>query len=698
MLHAVSIDSVGDTVHLIADVLVGVVPAASHVRAERVGLPVGKVIIGSCFHIGLVVPGLIILVVRRCRKKHHAAFLRIACNRQGNILRRHLEGEGILSLVIADLRIEDVRRVLRSVGFVLQSCNRNQCILRIVHRKRYCLAGIISSIFMIQLYAKIFSLRNGDLVFPGRLLGFRFGHVFCFFGRCFRFPCSSFRFHRHSCFRRVFRFRSCFQFSLGFCLHSGSRFVSSCFILNSCRLGILNYCCLGYLLYHLHRAEHKEELATLRHRHLVDATVSPDHVDADIIRDILDGILLRIIGNISQVDLRVKPGIVQDDLQHLCLLDRSLHRQPVRILFRDIRHGWFGFCAAVLRSRLFSGLRACMTCAHICRLLCVLRRRICSTVLLNRACLVTGILDNVLCRTGILYCCRLGGTGLWLSRLCPCLQRRICFQPWLQCRIRISIGIPWYFLWCRFRYFNRSQLRFHQQVLFRHKKMSGCLILPLISVFFFFVVQEGQFRDLPGILRPDPDLNLFPCFVSQKDVLHLLFRAHVRIRNIDMVLLRLNDQMLRPGERDTVQNRSLLRLHIFLRTSTRQCHGILRPRVRHRACDARQRHYGRRRKPANLLNDSVRHYSVFLLLFDLMFFLHKKRTVSLRPFHDALFRSFLTCPLRGDSPCNLWRLSSFPIVTSVNSPEKQTSERSLTLPETQPHHKETSYPSPRCPP
>ena len=70
MLHAVSIDRVCLPINLVANIFVGIIPAASHIGIERMQLSIGKVIIASCFHVGLVIPGFIII---RSSHEHHPA-------------------------------------------------------------------------------------------------------------------------------------------------------------------------------------------------------------------------------------------------------------------------------------------------------------------------------------------------------------------------------------------------------------------------------------------------------------------------------------------------------------------------------------------------------------------------------------------------------------------------------------------------
>ena len=70
MLHAVCINRVRLSVNLVADIFIGIIPAAAHIGIERMQLSIGKVIIASCFHVGLVIPGFIII---RSSHEHHPA-------------------------------------------------------------------------------------------------------------------------------------------------------------------------------------------------------------------------------------------------------------------------------------------------------------------------------------------------------------------------------------------------------------------------------------------------------------------------------------------------------------------------------------------------------------------------------------------------------------------------------------------------
>ena len=68
MLHTVRVYGIGFPIHLIADVLIGVITSASHYRIERVQGSIGIIIVAACFHVGVVIP----VITGCCRHQHTA--------------------------------------------------------------------------------------------------------------------------------------------------------------------------------------------------------------------------------------------------------------------------------------------------------------------------------------------------------------------------------------------------------------------------------------------------------------------------------------------------------------------------------------------------------------------------------------------------------------------------------------------------
>ena len=178
MLHAVSHNIVGYSIHLIANPFVRVSATVAKVIIENVtrSIAIRMVVILSGFHIGLVVPASVAVIIRgSCLSRSHPsgrrAFNHISGNGQFHVLCRHDEAVGIILRIIGDLAVVTgiiVVMVDRAPGCDI---GRSRIDIRLDHD---LLTNLVVAILMIQDHVVLGTLFQDDLIGPA-------------FGFCVRF-------------------------------------------------------------------------------------------------------------------------------------------------------------------------------------------------------------------------------------------------------------------------------------------------------------------------------------------------------------------------------------------------------------------------------------------------------------------------------------------------------------------------------